>query len=392
MINKIEARVWPKIQDAIHNKYEVLYWCDLGIDDLDLDLDQLYSQLKSFENFLFLPHQRIVILHRETDYYASPELYGFTLWNLFKIYSELHIPTEYTVLLTSQPTVVQEAQRLAKLFNVPDMQVKFIPYQWCPEPDNIQAINCNAESIKYPYVSLNNQPRTHRIYLLARLLETQILDQGMITFHPGLMPIEHLKQQRPQSLYRVPPGLHLRTTYPPTRINDNLILSSDQHKMYHAHSHLVFHPIKHSAVDGMPHGAEYPQNTYQPAFLQEALWNVVTETVGEYPHSFITEKTVKAILTKRPFIVIGGPGTLATLRSCGFRTFDHLISEDYDQLPTVASRIDAAVQELKGFCNMSPGELQDFYSEVKSITDYNFDHYINNFGTKGLDTFIRDVL
>ena len=119
---------------------------------------------------------------------------------------------------------------------------------------------------------------------------------------------------------------------------------------------------------------------------------MVTETVGEYPHSFITEKTVKAILTKRPFIIIGGLGTLTTLRRCGFRTFGHLISENYDQLPTVADRIDSAVQELKGFCNMSPGELQDFYSEVKSTADYNFDHYINNFGTKGLDTFIRDVL
>jgi len=154
----------------------------------------------------------------------------------------------------------------------------------------------------------------------------------------------------------------------------------------------VFFTRKHSVVEGMPWGTEDPKLRYQPAFLQQALWNVVTETVGDYPHSFITEKTAKAILTKRPFIIIGGLGTLATLHNCGFRTFDHLISEDYDQLPTVANRIDAAVQELKGFCNMSPGELQNFYSEVQSITEYNFDHYINNFGTKGLDTFIRDVL
>ena len=51
VINNIDAQVWPDIVNALHNRYEILYWCDLGIDDLDLDLDQLYSEFKKFENF-----------------------------------------------------------------------------------------------------------------------------------------------------------------------------------------------------------------------------------------------------------------------------------------------------------------------------------------------------
>jgi hypothetical protein len=393
VINNIDARVWPEIVYALHDRYEILYWCDLGIDDLDLDLDRLYSEFKQFENFTFAPNQRIVILHRETDYYTVPNADGFTLWNLFKIYSELNIPTEYTILLTSQPTVKQETVRLAQSFNLPNMQVKFIPYQWLPEPKVIQPIDSNVDQIQYPYVCLNGQPRMHRIYTLCQLHKENILSQGMVTFHPDFLPIVHLtNNKKSPAKHQVPRGMHLRTTYPATRINDTLMLTSEQHAIYHANRPHVFFTRKHSVVEGMPWGTEDPKLRYQPAFLQQALWNVVTETVGEYPHSFITEKTAKAILTKRPFIIIGGVGTLDTLHSCGFRTFSHVISENYDQLPTVADRIDSAVQELKGFCNMSPGELRDFYLEVQSITEYNFDHYMNNFGTKGLDTFIRDVL
>lgn len=393
IINNIDAKVWPKIVTALHDRYNIMYWCDLGIDDLDLDLNQLYSQFKLFENFVFAPDQRIVILHRETDYYTSPSDAGFTLWNLFKIYSELNIPTEYTILLTSQPTVQQEAAKLAQLFNLPNMQVKFIPYQWLPEPEVLQPISTNVDQIQYPYVCLNGQPRMHRVYTLCQLHKENILDQGMVTFHPDFLPVVHLvNKNKSAPKYQVPRGMHLRTTYPATRINDSLILNSQQHDIYHSHRSHVFLTRTHSAVQGLPWQTNDPKSRYQPDFLQQALWNVVTETVGEYPHSFITEKTAKAILTKRPFIIIGGQGTLATLRDCGFRTFDHLISEKYDQLPTVANRIDHAVQELKGFCNMSPRELQNFYGEVESTTEYNFNHYINHFGTKGLDIFIQDVL
>ncbi len=295
VINNIDAQVWPDIVNALHNRYEILYWCDLGIDDLDLDLDQLYSEFKKFENFTFAPNQRIVILHRETDYYTSPDANGFTLWNLFKIYSELNIPTEYTILLTSQPTVKQETVRLSQLFNLPNMQVKFMPYQWLPQPRVIQPIDSNVEQIQYPYVCLNGQPRMHRVYTLCQLYKENILNHGMVTFHPDFSPIVHLTNKKKfPAKHQVPRGMHLRTAYPATRINDALILTPEQHAMYHANRPHVFFTQKHPAVEGMPWGIKDPGLRYQPAFLQQSLWNVVTETVGEYPHSFITEKTAKA--------------------------------------------------------------------------------------------------
>jgi hypothetical protein len=46
--------------------------------------------------------------------------------------------------------------------------------------------------------------------------------------------------------------------------------------------------------------------------------------------AFITEKTFKALKHGHPFVVVGCPGTLNTLRQLGYRTFDHAIDNSYD--------------------------------------------------------------
>jgi hypothetical protein len=66
--------------------------------------------------------------------------------------------------------------------------------------------------------------------------------------------------------------------------------------------------------------------------------------------AFLTEKTFKCIKHGHPFIVIGAPGSLATLRSLGYRTFDHCIDNSYD-LETNNTRrwqkIMAEIQQIK---------------------------------------------
>jgi hypothetical protein len=136
-----------------------------------------------------------------------------------------------------------------------------------------------------------------------------------------------------------------------------------------------------------------PLTRYQPKFLQQALWNLVTESVGDYPYGYLTEKTVKAILTKRPFIVLGGPCSLRTLKNLGFRTFDSWIDESYDRLDTFANRADAATKELYRFVeHMSTAELRACCQSMQSILDYNFDHYVNGFGKHNLALFIENKL
>lgn len=76
-------------------------------------------------------------------------------------------------------------------------------------------------------------------------------------------------------------------------------------------------------------------NDYNREIYKDTLINVVTETHYEphwnkYHHIFLSEKTWKPIICKQAFIIIGPKHTLKYLKELGFKTFDHLWDESYD--------------------------------------------------------------
>lgn len=81
--------------------------------------------------------------------------------------------------------------------------------------------------------------------------------------------------------------------------------------------------------------------------------NIVLETHFDADQSggaFLTEKTFKPIKYAQPFVIVGPAGSLRTLRSLGYRTFDHAIDNTYDRIEDNTQRWSAvldAVQEIK---------------------------------------------
>ena len=70
------------------------------------------------------------------------------------------------------------------------------------------------------------------------------------------------------------------------------------------------------------------EHLYSDSYL-----SVVLETLYDAEGSngaFLTEKTFKAIRNAHPFIIFGCPGSVATLRRLGYRTFDQYIDNSYD--------------------------------------------------------------
>jgi hypothetical protein len=113
--------------------------------------------------------------------------------------------------------------------------------------------------------------------------------------------------------------------------------------------------------------------------LTSVLWHVVTETIYFEPKLHLTEKIFKPIVTGRPFILVAAPGNLKYLKKYGFKTFDHWIDESYDDILDHYDRIEAITNEIDRLCALSPSELVDMYSEMKSILDYNRNHFYNRF-------------
>lgn len=109
---------------------------------------------------------------------------------------------------------------------------------------------------------------------------------------------------------------------------------------------------------------------------------LVPETLCAHGY-FVTEKTVKPISTKTPFLMLSTPGYLKYLRSKGFRTFHHLIDEGYDDIVDLDTRVRAVVDLLE---HVIATGSRDFFEASKDIVEHNHARLLEIMGRKTYDT------
>lgn len=168
---------------------------------------------------------------------------------------------------------------------------------------------------------------------------------------------------------------------PLTRINDKWVLT-DQYLQETVHAISDEVPLKNFKDTYSEYG--YDHQLYQQSFLQ-----VVSETVCNYPAVFLSEKSIKPIVNKRPFVIIGPAGSLLNLQNLGFKTFGQFWDESYDLLDSPEERIVAVANLIENICNYSVSELQDLCIKMSDVLNYNFYHYVNDFKTNELVRFER---
>ena len=122
-------------------------------------------------------------------------------------------------------------------------------------------------------------------------------------------------------------------------------------------------------------GANKLNTHHQFVDIQKSFLYVCTETVFDYPHAYISEKSFKGITAKRPFVILGAPGTLTLLKSYGFKTFSDWWDEDYDLEYSVDLRLIKVYNIVKDICNLPIGSLQNLCDDMSQILEYNFNHY-----------------
>ena len=83
-------------------------------------------------------------------------------------------------------------------------------------------------------------------------------------------------------------------------------------------------------------------HTLWPKFQIEC----VAET-DVFSNTWFTEKTARCLASGKPFVLFSGPGSLKTLQKFGFKTFNDIIDEQYDDAPTPQQRMTMMLQSLK---------------------------------------------
>ena len=121
-----------------------------------------------------------------------------------------------------------------------------------------------------------------------------------------------------------------------------------------------------------------------------SFFEIVSETLYRDGH-FITEKTTKPISCCLPFLVLSSPGYLKYLQSYGFKTFDGIIDESYDQEVDLEKRIDLLVEQVEKIINNGS---KNFYLATRDICEHNYKKLCEITGDRDekMDNFIFKLL
>ena len=118
------------------------------------------------------------------------------------------------------------------------------------------------------------------------------------------------------------------------------------------------------------------------------VYSFVSETQWSNHYSFFTEKTVKPILGKRLFVMLNGQYSLKNLRSLGFKTFNGIIDESYDEERGDIERFNAALDQVD---YLQTQKQEDIIEKLIPICDYNYSHMMrtNWYETYFMPEFVK---
>jgi hypothetical protein len=127
-----------------------------------------------------------------------------------------------------------------------------------------------------------------------------------------------------------------------------------------------------------PGEQEAPMHSYCLSLFDqtaESLLYVVTETVADGRRQHLTEKTFKPICLQMPFVMVAPAGSLEYLHRYGFKTFNHLWDESYDQETDMVKRIEIINQLLIDLDQLTTKEKQQLHLAAHDTVTHNYNHF-----------------
>ena len=369
---------WHKLIDGIKKKFVL-------VDEIDLlfiqnDPSDVFLQLRKFTDYVFKPNERLVITHLDTGFYIPGMPYSVTLYNFYCMVFCLGLPIEHMILLTNQ-NVKEEIKALSKIFNINEMQMINSFYNTIQsfEPPIVE-IDIGIEKIGYSYSCINGVARSGRILMLCNLEDNNLIEKGIISYNFNNIENKITAKLVVNELLQMP--LLLTNTLVNDRLFENSIV-------YNKHAHKFINNTKVSPlVTGSPNDKE---TRWQPKFLQHALVYLVTETTVNYPYPYLSEKTFKGFLIKRPMIIFGAPGCIKKIQNLGFKTWGNFWDEGYDDIISVNEKVEAIIQIIKRLSSLSVLDLQKICYEMENVLQYNYDWYVQNFSNDKLTETLASI-
>lgn len=275
------------------------------------------------------------------------------------IIGNLNVPEKNILLVSSSHDFKDYVIAKASYFNKKPIYTEFYSFFEKLSRNFVRQFNIENDSPllkphKKLYINLNRLGRQHRIALLALLYNNNLLNDGYNSFvletETDLYKVKRSWQQCLTESNNFFSKLNLLDAMP---LESQLPLMLDTNDFAKNLAYTDQQPIK--------------------KFIDESLLSLVTETnfVSGTP-LFLTEKIFKPIGMKHPFIVVSRPYTLKFLKSLGYKTFDMLIDESYDNEEDDSLRLLKIVAELQRLKKLSVEDIQNFKHNALPIVEHNF--------------------
>lgn len=116
---------------------------------------------------------------------------------------------------------------------------------------------------------------------------------------------------------------------------------------------------------------DHPVTLNLARFYNDFFVDIVMETNATGNVFFLTEKTWRPIISKRPFIIVGSADSLHNLRKLGFQTFYDFWDEEYDCFSN-QDRIQRIIPILDKIASWSTAQLAEKLEHMHTILEHNY--------------------
>lgn len=241
------------------------------------------------------------------------------------------------------------------------------PAYWMQHSIGNYVYNCdrtlpyNYSEFNQLFVCMQSRPHVHRMYLQDQL------------HHSGLLDKNHCSWNVPTWDYYTKPADVL-------------------YKFEHWQERQM---IIDDKFQDQPHGAGLCTSILSrsdPVNYQGCFMDLISESTTEV--AFITEKSVRPLLSLKPFLIVGGVGIHAALADLGFELYDEIFDYSFDTITDSAERIDAIISQLTQLqLRYDQGNLQLYpaYMQLLPKLHRNFVRFHEILKTnQGMPDFVQD--
>lgn len=326
--------------------------------DIDHSPPLIYDRLSRLKKEVYRADEKIVIIHKDTEYFYFDHPTGFNLYNLLCCWRDLDIPysvmllcsTYYDLNSAVDPFIVNKHDR-------PIVIDSLLNHQSYGELLN-ELPGIQFKNIQYPSACLLGRPRAHRIKILQFLQQHNLLNLVKTNFNSHNYRVNHPTSLRVEADFsKLPEGLSTALYSKPHRVNQNEFSQS----MYQE----IVDLNKWSFEDRSDPCLS--ENFYQETFME-----IVSESMFSCPHSYFSEKVFKPIVHRTPFLFFGPAYSLKRLHKHGFKTFSDFWNEDYDNESDHHLRFLKCCHTMQEIVTQPLEDLIKMYSKMQDIVNYNY--------------------